>query len=163
MSKITAQMKAKLQRDAQIPHPPTDLTYEARMAVAGQAAAHGMMFHDWQDKPHRVVYDLCREIERLSAPEADAGWQVISDETPKDRDIYLCRTGDSWQIACMGRWIEAEGDEIDQPGHDAGFVDVEYLYFFPGRTWGPEKHRYEGTQPTHWRPLPDLPPLSPAS
>jgi hypothetical protein len=54
--------KAQLQKDAGIPDPVTDLTYEARLAVSGQ----GPLAYTWEDKPHRIVYDLCREIERLS-------------------------------------------------------------------------------------------------
>jgi hypothetical protein len=62
---ISDEAKRELQRDAQIPHLPTDLTYEARMAVEGRG--NGRMARDWADKPHRVVFDLCRRIEELEA------------------------------------------------------------------------------------------------
>lgn len=55
--------KRDLQDKAGIPHLPTDLTYEARKAVGGEGPRAG----DWADKPHRLVYDLCREIERLNS------------------------------------------------------------------------------------------------
>jgi hypothetical protein len=55
--------KLKMQKDAGLPHPPTDLTLQYRLAVSGE----GERASDWQDKPHRLVYDLCREIERIAA------------------------------------------------------------------------------------------------
>lgn len=55
--------KRRLQHDAGIPHLPTDMTFEARKAVSGE----GPRAYEWSDKKHRLVYDLCREIERLSA------------------------------------------------------------------------------------------------
>ena len=70
MTDITEEMKLGLQMRAQIPHIPTDLTYECRMAIEGDGPRSG----DWADKPHRLVFDLCREIEhlRLSLSEARA-------------------------------------------------------------------------------------------
>ena len=56
----------KLQADAGIPHLPTELTYECRMAVSGE----GPRAFDWSDKPHRLVYDLSREVERLTETNA---------------------------------------------------------------------------------------------
>lgn len=64
---ITSEAKEKLRIDAGIPHTPTDLTFDARMAVIGS----GPLAAEWEDKPHRLVYDLCREIERLNAPLGD--------------------------------------------------------------------------------------------
>lgn len=52
-----------LKKDAGIPHLPTQLTFEARLAIGGE----GPRAYDWSDKPHRVVYDLCREIEKNAA------------------------------------------------------------------------------------------------
>lgn len=57
----------KLQVDADTRHLPTELTYECRMAISGK----GPRAFDWSDKPHRLVYDLSREVERLTA-ERDA-------------------------------------------------------------------------------------------
>jgi hypothetical protein len=53
----------KLKHDAGLPHLPTQLTYECRLAV-GREGPRG---YDWEDKPHRVVYDLCRELEARAA------------------------------------------------------------------------------------------------
>lgn len=63
----------KLQADAGIPHLPTELTYECRMAVSGE----GPRAFDWSDKPHRLVYDLSREVERLTA-ERDAALAMLA-------------------------------------------------------------------------------------
>ena len=56
---ITIEQKKQLQIDAGIPHLPTDLTYECRIAIAGD----GERGWEWQDKPHRLVYDLSRQVE----------------------------------------------------------------------------------------------------
>jgi DNA repair exonuclease SbcCD ATPase subunit len=53
----------KLKHDAGLPHLPTQLTYECRLAVGRD----GPRSYDWEDKPHRVVYDLCWEIETRAA------------------------------------------------------------------------------------------------
>jgi hypothetical protein len=53
----------KLKADAGLPHLPTQLTYECRLAISGQ----GPLAYTWKDKPHRLVYTLCREIERIAA------------------------------------------------------------------------------------------------
>jgi len=53
----------KLKSDAGLPDMPTPLTYELRQAVSGE----GPRAYDWQDKPHRLLYDACREVERLRA------------------------------------------------------------------------------------------------
>lgn len=53
----------KLKADAGIPHLPTQLTYDCRLAISGQ----GPLAYTWEDKPHRLVYNLCREIERVAA------------------------------------------------------------------------------------------------
>ena len=55
----TAELEA-LKKAAGIPHLPTQLTFEARLAIGGE----GPRAYDWSDKPHRIVYDLCREIEK---------------------------------------------------------------------------------------------------
>lgn len=52
----------KLKRFAGIPHMPTQITYALRKAVSGE----GPRAYDWSDKPHRLLYDACREIERIN-------------------------------------------------------------------------------------------------
>lgn len=53
----------KLKNDCDIPDMPTQMTYHLRLGLSGE----GDYAYDWSDKPHRLVYDACREIERLSA------------------------------------------------------------------------------------------------
>ena len=64
-----------------IPDLPTQLTFEARMAISGS----GPRAYDWSDKPHRIVYDLCREIEKNAAERdrlREALWAILACETP---------------------------------------------------------------------------------
>ena len=53
----------RLKNDCEIPDMPTQLTYHLRRAVSGG----GDYADEWNDKPHRLIYDACREIERLTA------------------------------------------------------------------------------------------------
>ena len=53
----------RLKNDCEIPDMPTQLTYHLRRAVSGG----GDYADEWDDKPHRLIYDACREIERLTA------------------------------------------------------------------------------------------------
>ena len=53
----------RLKNDCEIPDMPTKLTYHLRLAPSGE----GDRANEWNNKPHRLVYDACREIERLSA------------------------------------------------------------------------------------------------
>ena len=53
----------RLKNDCEIPDVPTKLTYHLRRAVSGE----GDYADEWDDKPHRLIYDVCREIERLTA------------------------------------------------------------------------------------------------
>ncbi len=86
-----------------------------------------------------------------------AGWRPI-ETAPKDKDILLALNHeDGWSYVAQGRWVDGEEDQVDQPGHDAGFVDCDYQCFFPGRSFGSDTSRYEGKQPTHWMPLPAAP------
>src|SRR6516162_8671211 len=54
---------ALLQWSADLPNPPTPFSYWYRLAILGD----GPHAYEWQDKPQRLVYDLCRELERLAA------------------------------------------------------------------------------------------------
>ena len=61
------------------------------------------------------------------------------------------------RVSTTGYWIEAEDDGVDYMGADAGFVDVDFQIFSPSRSFGAEKYRNKGSQPTHWMPLPPAP------
>ena len=70
-----------LKKAAGIAHLPTQLTFEARLAIGGE----GPRAYDWSDKPHRIVYDLCREIEKNTAERdrlREALWAILACETP---------------------------------------------------------------------------------
>jgi len=78
--------REKLKADAGLAHVPTDLTYELRMGVAGE----GARAYDWKDKPHRLVYDACREIEhqadRIRELEAERDeWKSASESILSDQ------------------------------------------------------------------------------
>ena len=59
----TAEQLEDLKHSAGLSHRPTQLTARMRLGVAGQ----GPEAHNWSDKPHRLVYDLCNHIERQAA------------------------------------------------------------------------------------------------
>jgi len=102
---ITLEQKKKLQFDAGIPHLPTDLTYECRMAISGE----GERAFDWRDKPHRLVYDLSRQVE------ADAD-RIEELERENDR---LRLTIDA--AAKLGRIVGFLGDD---EGRISAFIEA---------------------------------------
>lgn len=61
----TLDQKMELKRLTGIPNLPTDLTYEARLAISGD----GEYAYEWSDKPHRLVWRLCQRLEELEAQE----------------------------------------------------------------------------------------------
>lgn len=56
-------MLETLQKDAGLPHLPTQETYQFRMAVSDE----GPLAYQWSDKPHRLLYDACSIIESEAA------------------------------------------------------------------------------------------------
>lgn len=87
-------------------------------------------------------------------------WQPI-ETAPKDgKRLLLARAGseeDGEGFATMGWWMDAEPDGSDFMGHDAGWVDVDYGDFFPGRSFGNPQYFREARTPTHWMPMPAPP------
>ena len=76
----------KMMMNSSIPHLPTQLTYDCRAAIGG----NGPLAYTWQDKPHRLVYDLCREIERIAAgatPDEATALQARVAELEKENEI----------------------------------------------------------------------------
>ena len=58
--------KEQLQKDAGLAYPPTDLTYELRLAVSGHREDEFLSWgYQWTDKPHRLVFAACCEAEAL--------------------------------------------------------------------------------------------------
>lgn len=103
--------KQEVQRLAGIPHLPTDLTYELRLAVSGE----GPRAYDWADKPHRLLWDACAALERaeerlrqavLAEREACA---VICDEEAKWSSSVADRNGAGAAVEC-GYKIRARGE-----------------------------------------------------
>ena len=55
----------KLKRDAGLQHMPTPLTYDLRKGVSGHNAGEFLSWgYQWKDKPHRLVFAACSEVER---------------------------------------------------------------------------------------------------
>lgn len=87
------EQKKQLQIDAGIPHLPTDLTYQCRIAIAGE----GERGWEWQDKPHRLVYDLCRQVEA----DADRIEALVKERDDLGRKLNTARYGQpdfAWSI-----------------------------------------------------------------
>lgn len=63
----------RLQKDCGIPHLPTQLTYHLRRAPSlVKDAPFGSWAYQWDDKPHRLLYAACSEIELLTTHRDEA-------------------------------------------------------------------------------------------
>ena len=96
----------KLQKDAGIPHLPTQLTYQLRRAVAG----YGTLAYQWADKPHRLVYDACREIE-AQADTIEALQSRIEALEAALRDVFIHGHSEGWRGNQMRRDVKHEDAE----------------------------------------------------
>lgn len=90
-----------------------------------------------------------------------AGWKPIS-SAPKDGSLILLGCPDEGPdgrpaLCLPGHWLKGWGDAPDEKGQDDGWVAVTFNDFFPGRSFGNPDYMYEGSQPTHWMPLPAAP------
>ena len=63
LTPVSQEELLRLKNDCEIPDMPTKLTYHLRRAPSGG----GDLVDEWNNKPHRLIYDACREIERLNA------------------------------------------------------------------------------------------------
>jgi len=63
LTAVSQEELLRLKNDCEIPDMPTKLTYHLRRAPSGG----GDLVDEWNNKPHRLIYDACREIERLNA------------------------------------------------------------------------------------------------
>ena len=117
----TAELEA-LKKAAGIPHLPTQLTFEARLAINGE----GPRAYDWSDKPHRIVYDLCREIEKNAVqPDArdaalrealaavNAKWRSGADTPDEMRGLALAEAAILDLIDKLGHVNETPKSEHD--------------------------------------------------
>lgn len=55
-------------------------TEDYRNAISGE----GELSHEWNDKPHRLIFDLCSEVERL---------QLILIENNLIEDVFMTSKG----------------------------------------------------------------------
>lgn len=119
------------------------------------------------DCPLRVIGNIDAALAAIAAQggQAAPAWQPIETAPRDGTRILIGRPEDEAQdhnaISTLGWWIEALEDGVDYMGNDAGFTDHEYQEFGPGRSFGAEKYRHAGTQPTHWQPLPAAPNSAP--
>lgn len=80
-------------------------TEDYRIAPSGE----GPHAATWKDKPHRLVYDLCRAIDNMRkafTPFVDAG----SLEATGDKDQLVRVTADEMSVACQ-TYLDAGGCE----------------------------------------------------
>lgn len=99
------------------------------------------------------IDDALNELQERRRDTEDARrWQPI-ETAPKDKLILLAGDG----VVMPGEWQEGSQDGPDYMGCDDGFVDCRYDHFTPSRSFGAEKYRDAGRQPTHWMPLPPPP------
>lgn len=89
----TQEQLEELQRLAGIPNLPTQLTYECRKAMSGE----GPRAFTWTDKPHRLIFDLCRRIEELEAVNSPYLTETVSTTkrsyNPNYGDDRICVCG----------------------------------------------------------------------
>jgi hypothetical protein len=64
---VTEEQLRKMYDYCRLEYFPTPFTYRLRKAVNGDLPSNDILTKNWYDKPHRVVFDACREIEKLSA------------------------------------------------------------------------------------------------
>ena len=92
------------------------LARDYRMAPSGE----GPLAAEWKDKPHRLIYDLCSEVDRLEA-------ELIGEQEQAALDVL--RIDQQW-----GEELEAlkrqHADEIERiyDQHRADLQAMEYQY-----------------------------------
>jgi hypothetical protein len=104
---------------------------------------------------------LCSRLRALSDSfdDANSDWRPI-ETAPKDGTHILLGSKEDEEtasVSTLGWWQDAEDDGRDYMGADGGFVDHTFNYFYPGRSFGSPTYQRDGTQPTHWMPLPSPP------
>jgi hypothetical protein len=62
LTHVSEEELLRLKNNCRIPDMPTQMTYHLRLAPSGE----GDYAYTWKDKPHRLIYDASREIERLN-------------------------------------------------------------------------------------------------
>jgi hypothetical protein len=134
-------------------------TEDYRNALSGE----GPQAYDWSDKPHRLIYDLCNEVDRLQSQSA---WQPI-ETAPKGvwvvvyapRTKYLKPNKRNY-VSVGGRQLVAKWHPYDGGNmmHKMKDHAVELGEKFGGFwTTHPNGRNPIIGMPTHWMPLPSPP------
>lgn len=114
-------------------------TDDYRNATKGEGG-FGSLGYEWDDKPHRLIFDLCGEIDALREY---LEWKPIAD-APKDRHILI--GADGW--ACEGWWARDERRFFEGGRPKEGWA-IEYNAEFGEHIF------VDGA--THYLPLPQKP------
>lgn len=90
-------------------------------------------------------------------------WKPI-ESAPKTGKILLGRVADLDAdgeprpgVVAEGYWLKGYEDGPDCMGHDDCWTDNDFTVFAFPRSFGNEKYRTAGYQPTHWMELPEPP------
>lgn len=117
---VSVEELRKLQKDCGTPKLPTQLTYQLRMAVSGYKADEIFSYgYQWTDKPHRLVYTACAEIEE----QADR-IEALTTENERLREA-LERINDmrDGELAWFARAVA--GDALDRDGGEKARAALE--------------------------------------
>ena len=98
--------RVALQKACGIPNIPTPLTYDLRRAVNGE----GPLAYQWADKPHRLLYDACSQIEALSTLPRDPQGLVEALEWVANNSDY----GSTHKIVAEAALAKAKDRTNDQ-------------------------------------------------
>lgn len=110
---------------------PGSTTEDYRNATSGEGA-FGSLGYEWSDKPHRLVYDLCGEVDRLR--EMERHW----------RELYF----QAWEVpednqTAVGDPSKAVLDPIYKRGYAQGYKDKEEQFdrALANKGWDPGRNR----------------------
>jgi len=108
----------EMQQLAGLPFPPTEATYAFRQAVNGE----GDHAFDWQDKPHRLVYDLCRIIEADAAANAALRSEILELRATVKANAEAMRRA----LGCLVFPVSTEIDPRGYSAHGTGGDRIDY-------------------------------------
>ena len=104
-------------------------THEYREAVSGKPDASELS-REWHDKPHRLVYDLCNEIDRLRAPQPSVpSGERVSDWDGRNTLCGCLKREDCDECDGLG-WIKSA-----PPQERVSEAMVERAMAFDKSTW----------------------------
>lgn len=134
------------------------VTEESYRAYCRNGAVGAFPADTWAVHCQRRLGQIEKALASLSVAQGQ-GWRPIESAPRDGTRVLLGRPDDDGDggVSTCGYWLDGLEDGQDYMGHDAGFTDVDYQCFQPGRSFGNEAYRYAGRQPTHWQPLPAAP------